>query len=151
MGKTGRCATPADAWGFSDFQIVQTRSGAHPASSLMGVGVLSQMYSGRATKFPTHLHPLPKSRMISYTSTPVLNETLGGQRRFLKISNSLSCRGSKRVSLIFQPVSRSTTETEISPPIFQLCNTNIKLEDTRSGHKCLYWLSLNPAPTTKVH
>jgi type IV secretory pathway VirB3-like protein len=43
MGRTVRCANPKEARVFSVFQVVQTRSGAHQTSRLMGAGVLSQM------------------------------------------------------------------------------------------------------------
>jgi hypothetical protein len=49
---------------FSLLHSVQTGSGAQPASHPMGTRDLSPRVKGRCVKLTTHLHLVPRSRMV---------------------------------------------------------------------------------------
>jgi hypothetical protein len=55
---------PAEARDFHLLHNVQTGAGAHPAFSPMCTGVLFAGESGRGLKVTTHLHLVPRSRMV---------------------------------------------------------------------------------------
>jgi hypothetical protein len=61
------------SWQGQDFYIIlsaQTGTGAHLASYRMGTvgGPFTRRLSDRSVKLTTHLHPVPRWRMVEYTS-----------------------------------------------------------------------------------